>query len=750
MDNNSKVQLYGGGGHSKVVSEILEQNGLEVVSIIDDDSRKSTAKMSGVRKVGNQKPEHPIIVTIGDNKLRAEIVEMLDAEYIECVANSAVVSKSAEIGKGSVVLHGAILQRNAVVGDHVLINTAANVDHDNVLGDFVHISPNVALCGHVEIGTGTHVGAGATVIPKVKIGKWCKIGAGATVVSDIPDYSTAVGTPAKVIKQGLPSPEDSQGTPKVFDLALVGSGIASTFTLLHLISNLKCHEFDHPYRILLLERANHFHSGVAYGKRAGNKSLIITSLEDFLPPAERAEFVNWLNENKHWVFDRFRENAGKPAADWFESNARAIANNEWDNLFLPRYLFGEFIDHCAESEIQDAEKAGILTVEKHTVNVDRVERYGGPFQIFAIDPVGRESKFDSKRVVLGIGSPPFKNVFHTKAYSRKLTGLLIDNPYEKGMKQVAESMSEHVRKKGLEEVNILLVGSNASSIEVIFNICENAELMKQVGKVIVVSPSSEFPARFDEPDQTSSVSFSPVHLQQLVTSEDYTAKEIFLAAKADIFDSRDLKVPFRDSFAAISRYVIEAVRTLPSDEMQKFVDIYGVEIGRYQRRAGNEYMDVVDQLKASGKLQFLTGRFERIATQSSEGFNFDYTDVDGNTLRFDQWIQVSVNCTGFEQVSPQSTSPLITNLLKTGLCVANSSGMGFEVNEQMAASPDLYVVGPLLGGNIIGENLVWHAEHCGRIIKFAKQLSTHLTNELLSDPSESLQTIGARSTELDR
>jgi acetyltransferase-like isoleucine patch superfamily enzyme len=38
----------------------------------------------------------------------------------------------------------------------------------------------------------------------VTIGKGCTIGAGAVVSKDIPDYSVAVGVPAKVIKKVEP------------------------------------------------------------------------------------------------------------------------------------------------------------------------------------------------------------------------------------------------------------------------------------------------------------------------------------------------------------------------------------------------------------------------------------------------------------------------------------------------------------------------------------------------------------------
>jgi acetyltransferase-like isoleucine patch superfamily enzyme len=54
--------------------------------------------------------------------------------------------------------------------------------------------------GFVEIGDGTFVGMGALILPNVRIGKQCYIGANSVVSSNIPDYSVAAGTPAKVIR----------------------------------------------------------------------------------------------------------------------------------------------------------------------------------------------------------------------------------------------------------------------------------------------------------------------------------------------------------------------------------------------------------------------------------------------------------------------------------------------------------------------------------------------------------------------
>lgn len=205
--NIRNMYLYGAGGHSKVITDILQSLGIEVIRVFDDipsgAKLKSIEIESGIRILGEKFPDldAPLIVSIGDNVRRAEIASMLtNVTFGKAIHGTAIISPKASIGVGTVILQGAIVQAGAAVGKHVLINTAASIDHDNVIGDFAHISPHATLCGHVRIGEGTHIGAGAVAIPSISIGRWCKIGAGAIVIRDIPDFATAVGNPARVIK----------------------------------------------------------------------------------------------------------------------------------------------------------------------------------------------------------------------------------------------------------------------------------------------------------------------------------------------------------------------------------------------------------------------------------------------------------------------------------------------------------------------------------------------------------------------
>ena len=199
---SNKIILYGASGHAKVISSIIEAMD-RFVDIIFDDNEKVTylnqyRVLKGYDK--NYNPDIPIIISIGDNKIRKKISEKISHPFTILIHPSSIIDKNAKIDNGSVVFHNAIVQRDSIVRKHCIINTNASIDHDCIINDFVHISPSATLCGNVSIGEGSHIGAGATIIPNIKIGKWCVIGAGAVITNDIPDYSLVVGVPGKIIK----------------------------------------------------------------------------------------------------------------------------------------------------------------------------------------------------------------------------------------------------------------------------------------------------------------------------------------------------------------------------------------------------------------------------------------------------------------------------------------------------------------------------------------------------------------------
>lgn len=198
---NKNYLLYGGSGHAKVIVECINANQGNVVGIFDDNPE--LAGLGDIPFLGEYRDvihTHPLIVSIGDNKIRKRIVEQVKVMFGSVLHPSACVSPTAKIGEGTVIIHSAILQADCKLGRHVILNSGASVGHECTLGDFVHISPQATLCGNVIIGEGTQIGAGATIIPGVNVGNWVTIGAGSVIIRDVPDYAIVVGNPGRIIR----------------------------------------------------------------------------------------------------------------------------------------------------------------------------------------------------------------------------------------------------------------------------------------------------------------------------------------------------------------------------------------------------------------------------------------------------------------------------------------------------------------------------------------------------------------------
>ena len=118
----------------------------------------------------------------------------------ECISNPVVrIGDRCLIGKGSgIVGHFSIeIGDDVWTGHHVYI-TDQNHDYRDVTRPISQQSmPERA----VVIGDGSWLGYGTVVLPGAKIGKHVVIGANSVVTGDIPDYSVAVGSPARVVKQ---------------------------------------------------------------------------------------------------------------------------------------------------------------------------------------------------------------------------------------------------------------------------------------------------------------------------------------------------------------------------------------------------------------------------------------------------------------------------------------------------------------------------------------------------------------------
>lgn len=192
------MYLYGASGHAKVIIDIIKSQGDVVEGLVDDNP--NLTELSGIPVLHDVAELSPFIVSIGNCKVRKMIAERLNCEFAMAIHPTAIISPTAIVGEGTVVMQGAIIQTEVKIGKHCIINTKASIDHECLIGDYVHIAPGCTISGDVYIGEGTWVGVGSTIIQGVRIGKNCIIGAGSVIVKDIPDNSKAYGVPCKVIE----------------------------------------------------------------------------------------------------------------------------------------------------------------------------------------------------------------------------------------------------------------------------------------------------------------------------------------------------------------------------------------------------------------------------------------------------------------------------------------------------------------------------------------------------------------------
>lgn len=206
--SNRRLMIVGAGGHAKVVIEVAQSAGWQVVAAFDPGPAKSVL---GVPVVGGDAELETFwaagkadaaIIAIGDNHLRqnlAEKVRALGCPTPHIAHATATISPSAQIGAGTVIMAGAVINAAASIGQDCIINTAAIIEHDCVVQNAVHAAPRSVMGGGCHLGARTLFGIGATARPGTVIGHDVVVGAGAVVVTNFDGGATVVGNPARIL-----------------------------------------------------------------------------------------------------------------------------------------------------------------------------------------------------------------------------------------------------------------------------------------------------------------------------------------------------------------------------------------------------------------------------------------------------------------------------------------------------------------------------------------------------------------------
>lgn len=197
----SRILIYGGGGHGKMVIDVLRGMHTYTIRGVIDDGRTPGDLILGIPVIGGKAALKDVydegirlavnaVGGIGNIQVRIQVFRILaDAGFsFPVIAHpTAHIDSSAVLAQGVQVFTHSYIGSEASLGFGVIANTGTIISHDCQIGDFTNISPGAVLAGNVTTGAAVLIGMGVTINLGVNIGAGAKIGNSATVKADVPE-----------------------------------------------------------------------------------------------------------------------------------------------------------------------------------------------------------------------------------------------------------------------------------------------------------------------------------------------------------------------------------------------------------------------------------------------------------------------------------------------------------------------------------------------------------------------------------
>ena len=138
------------------VTEAAQYDGIPILGRLDDFRNDKSAMAQGA------------FIAIGDNLKRqacAESFRALGVHLHSIIDPRAMLSPSASLGEGNLLLAGSYVGTKCSLGSCNLIFPGVSITHHNEIGSFCFFSPNASVGGFTKIGDCCKVGMNCVVLP---------------------------------------------------------------------------------------------------------------------------------------------------------------------------------------------------------------------------------------------------------------------------------------------------------------------------------------------------------------------------------------------------------------------------------------------------------------------------------------------------------------------------------------------------------------------------------------------------------
>lgn len=203
----SDVVVVGAGGLAREIASWIEDQWPDgenrVKGFLTPDPGRAIGTFEAVMLGDDEyepQPDDVFVIGVGDVDLRRTLSERWadrGVPFLNLVHPTAIVSPSAQLGRGVVVCPYSTITSDARIGDFSLINIYASVAHDAVVGPHCILAPYATLNGGAVLEEDVFLATRATVAPARRVGATSRVAANSAVLKDVPPRSLVVGVPGR-------------------------------------------------------------------------------------------------------------------------------------------------------------------------------------------------------------------------------------------------------------------------------------------------------------------------------------------------------------------------------------------------------------------------------------------------------------------------------------------------------------------------------------------------------------------------
>jgi uncharacterized NAD(P)/FAD-binding protein YdhS len=424
-------------------------------------------------------------------------------------------------------------------------------------------------------------------------------------------------------------------------LVIIGSGFSGAVTAIEFLRRSQGRD-----RVIIVNRSGTMARGLAYGTNSSHHLLNVPAGNMTALVADPDSFLEFCKQ-------RHPESGG--------------------HSFMPRKLYGEYLHQLLDSELQRRSD----TARHLVAEVTRLEPNAKGVKIH-LDS-GEVLEADHAVLAFGNFSPRSPAIMQTP----ELQPFYDKDPWSSdNCTAIAPSAT------------VALLGCGLTALDVLASLKQAGH----IGPIVMLSRRGLLPTPHRQ---------SHHHRQDLsavaqkLLSQPSTTLSYLRSVRRLVEENKSAGLDWRDVLAALRKVTPELWKRLPSPERQRFLRHLQPYWDVHRHRAAPDTYDLFEKAFKSGRLTTLAGRLISAQRDDEEVV----LKVRARKTQEVELIRVNhvINCTGPNSDLRHTQEPLLAHLIRNGLIMPDSLGLGLHVNDELAVidsqgvpSSRLSYVGPML------------------------------------------------------